>query len=92
MQSAKNKVPRFSGCYGSTNSFEITHFTNHNDIRILSQGSLQSFGKILCVASNLALVDDGSLGNKKVLHGVLYSDDMSRTCHVYLLNNGSKRR
>ena len=76
MQGSKNDVARFSRGNGSFDGFQVTHFADEDDVRILSQRAAQGLGETWNVDADLTLIDRRRLVGMVVLDGVFQRDDV----------------
>ena len=71
------------GCY----CFRISHFANHQNIRILTQNRTQSLVKIRDVKTNLPLRNNGSVLNEKIFNRVFNGDNVVGALVIDFVNN-----
>ncbi len=76
MQGPKDKVPRFRRRDGGVDRFEIAHFTDENNVRVLPQNAPQCFSEAGHVHADFTLGDDRLFMFVIKLDGVLDRDDV----------------
>ncbi len=90
MQGTKHQMTGHGCLHGKGNGFKITHLTNHDNIRILTQGSAQGSGKTLGMSADLTMVDYTALALMDKLDGILNCQDMIAPGSVCLIYNSSQ--
>src|SRR5690606_11408137 len=76
VQRAEHQVACFSGGDGRAHGFQVAHFADHDDVRVLAQGEVQGLGKRVYVRVQLALVDQAALVAVHELNRVFDRDDV----------------
>src|SRR5680860_372483 len=85
VQCGKHKVAGLSSRQGGLNGLQVSHFSNQNDVWILTQGRLQGSGESLGVRSHLALIDNTLLVLVEKLYRIFNSHDVLFTYAVDLV-------
>ena len=75
---------------GRRNGLDITHFTEHDDVRRLAQGRAQGAGKAGSVAGHFALADDALLMRVQVFDRVFDRDDVAAAGGVDLVHQAGQ--
>ncbi len=91
VQGAEHQVARFRGGDGERDGFEVAHFTDHDDVRILAQRAAEGGGEGLGVGVDLALVDVAALRLEDVFDRILERDDVVVAVLVDLIDEGGER-
>ena len=88
MQGAEDQMPRQRGLGGNVSRFQISNFTNHDDIRGLTQNGAQGQRKRQThVPVHLNLIDTRHL----VFHRILHRNDLTIRA-VDMIEAGIQRR
>src|SRR5262249_51313191 len=88
----ENQVTRFGGGNGGINGFQIAHFTNQNDVGILTQSAAQCLGETGHVHVNFTLGDNGLFVFVIKFDGVFDGDDVGLFAFlVDDIDHGGKR-
>ena len=91
VQGAEHKVTGLGRRDGEGDSLQIAHFTNHDDIRILTESASQGVGEGFCMRVNLTLSDMALARRHDVFDRILQSDDMVVARAVDLIHQRSER-
>ena len=70
-------MSRLSGDEGCFNRFQIPHFSNENDVRILPQDVAEGSAKTFCIGINLPLIDDAFFMTMEEFDRVLNGHNMT---------------
>ena len=73
MQGSEYKVSGLSCCDRSFDGILVSHFTDKDYVRVLSQTGTKTFGKACSVFANLTLVDDTEVWFVYILYRILQS-------------------
>jgi hypothetical protein len=84
-------VSCFRNAQSRFNCFKVAHFADQHDVRILAQGSAESFRKSVSVCVDLALINNAVLVVMKKLDWVLNRQDVFMTIAIDLVHHRSKR-
>jgi len=76
VQSGKDQVTGFRSQQRGGNRFEVAHFADEDDVRVLPKPGAQSRREIRCVDFDFALVDEAFLVAMQELDRVLNRDDV----------------
>ena len=76
MQGSENQVTGFGGGDGGADGLQVTHFTDENGIRVLTQGASDGVSECRNVIVDFTLCDDGVLVIMIELDRVFDGDDM----------------
>ena len=85
-------MTRFRGFKGQSYRLQITHLTNQNNIRVLSQRGAQRFVKSKRVSMNLTLIDQTFLALVNELDRVFNRQDMLITAVIDVVQHGRQCR
>ena len=80
-------MPGFSGAQSSRYRGQITHFSQHNDVRVMTQRVYQSGIKGLGIISQVALDDNAFFIGVDKFDGVLNSDNMPPGVFIKIVNH-----
>src|SRR3989338_7206687 len=83
-------MPRFCSSDSCRNSVRVAHFSNHNDINILSKCCLQCTVESLRIHTHFPLVNNGTLAFVNKFYRVFNGDDMLGTFFIDLVNQCGK--
>ena len=90
MQSGKHQVSGLGRSYRRRDCFRIAHFTDHQDIGILTRNSLESRMEIGSVKLHFALINNRFLGLKNVFNRILNGDNVLKSFQIDGLYHGGK--
>ncbi len=77
VQGRKHQMTRFRRSDSRTERFKFSHFSDENDVRVLSKRHAQRRGKPLCGQPNLVLIDNGKLVSVHVVDRVFQRNDVA---------------
>ena len=81
----------FGGADGKRDGLQITHLTDHDDVRVFTQGASEGVGEGLGVGMDLALGDMAALRGNKVFDRILEGDDVVVPVAVDVVDQRGKR-
>jgi len=84
-------MARFGGKEGGGNRFEVAHFADQDDVRILTESGAQSGREVGGVDFNFALVDETFLVAMQELDRVFDGDEVIGAAGVDAVDHGRKR-
>src|SRR5690348_6125955 len=91
MQSRENEVAGFGGEERGGNGFEVAHFADEDDVRILTKGGAKSSGERGSVDFNFALNDEPFFGTMQIFDRVFDGDDVLEPQRIDAVNHGGER-
>jgi hypothetical protein len=91
VKGAEDQVAGFGGADCGLDGFEVAHFTDENDVGVLTQGAPDGLGKIGDVDADLALGDDAALMVVVVFDRVLDGDDVPVAVLVDVIDHRGER-
>ena len=86
MQGAKNKVARLRSGNGERDGLEITHFADHDNVRIFAQRSAECGSERLCVSPHFALRDVAAFRLENIFDRIFQGDDVVPPFQIHLLD------
>ena len=89
MHRGKNEVTCLSSGDSSSDRLEVTHLTNEDDIRVFTEGRVESVCERICIAVELTLVDHSAVMRIDVLDRILDRDNMSCLILIDVVNDSS---
>ena len=90
VQGAQQQVAGFRRGDGGGNGLDITHFTQHDDVRRLAQGRAQGAGKGGSISGHFALADQALLVGMQVFDRIFDGDDMAAAGPVDLVHQAGQ--
>ena len=90
MKGREHEVTCFRGFDAGINSFHVTHFPDHNDIRIHTQSGLQCRVETIRVNTYFSLDDTAFLRGKEKLYRVFDGDQVVTVVLVDEVEHGSQ--
>ena len=91
VQRAENEVARGGGGQGEFDGFEVAHFPDEDDVRVLAQRAAQGGGEGFRVDAHLAVVDQRLLALVDELDGVFHRDDVVLPVQVGVVDHRGER-
>jgi hypothetical protein len=92
VQRGENEVAGFGGEERGGNGFEVAHFADQDDVRILTKRSAQGSGEIRGVDFDFALIDETALVTVQELDGVFDGDEVIGAIGVDAVDHGGEGR
>ena len=90
MQRGKNKVTCFGGGDSGLYGFKVAHLADEDNIGALAENVPQRFVEVLCIESNLALIDDSKIIRMQKLNRVFDGDYVAAAGIVDMVYHGGK--
>ena len=92
MQSAQNQMTRLRRRNRRRRRLQITHLTDHDHIRILTQRMLQTRSERRTVVPYLALLNRAFVAGQHILGRIFQRDDMLAILAVHHIDHARQRR
>lgn len=92
MKRGEDEVAGVGGAHGGGKTDGVAHFSDHDDVGVLSQDVFEAGGEGKRVQPDFSLFDDGFIVLENEFDGVFQSDDVTGEFGVDLLDHGGQRR
>ena len=90
MEGAENQVTSFGSGDGEGDGFEVAHFTDHDDVGVLTERATKSGGEGFGVGVDFALVDVAAFGFEDEFDGVFEGDDVVLALFIDFVDEGGE--
>ena len=92
MERREYEVSGLRECDGSLDGLEVAHFTDDDDIRILTEDRLDTIWETIELLPELALMHERTLVLVHEFYRIFEHDDMSLVVRIDIVEHGSHRR
>ena len=92
VQCSEDQVPCGCGFDRQGNRFEITHFSNEDNVRVFTQGTTQRRGERHRMQSHLSMIHDAPLTLVHELDGIFDRENVIFSILVGIVDHGSQGR
>ncbi len=91
VQGREHHVAGFGGEQGSADGFQVAHFSDQNQVGVLTQAGAQRHGETCCIHFDFALIDEALFIAVQEFDGVFDSDDVVGAAGIDAVNHGRQR-
>jgi hypothetical protein len=92
MEGGEGQMARLRREEGGLNCLQVSHFTDQDDVRVLTENVSKGGAKTFCIGIHLSLIDDALLMSVKIFDRILNGNDVRASFVIDLVNHCGQRR